>query len=658
MGLLYLFTICLLGMLSASVSAELSRSSDTSSTNPLSALLSRKASSGSFLGGDLLPPDQAFPPPYLEVRDADTLVVRWQVAKGYYLYRDKFRFRIEGSQGVELGLPDIPRGVFIEEQEDSGPIEVYFHEVRVTLPIIHHTSDGRFQEETASLLQGIPATGAAEETTGPQLIVEYQGCAEAGLCYPPFTKTLPVGFPISEHGITANSATGIVPATKKAKTETAPEQRLAYAILGDGLWVILPIFFGFGLLLGFTPCVFPMVPILTGIIVGQGKDITTYRAFSLSVVYVLAMAITYTVAGVIAGLSGYNLQAAFQNPWIITAFSAIFVLLAISMFGFFEIRMPAVWQTRLTMYSNLQKGGTFVGVGAMGFLSALIVGPCIAPPLAGALIAIGTTGDPLRGGLVLFSLSLGMGTPLIVMGASAGRWLPKAGPWMNATKNIFGVLLLAVAIYFLERILPGQVTLLLWAVLSILIGVYLSVGKASGSRNKGWRRFRKGMGIVTMVYGIILVASAGIGGDNPLAPLEKFVAGEPKGHATFFQRVKTPQELQTKLETLGAEDGGGKRIAMLDYYADWCIECKKMEARTFSDPGVRQELANILLLQADVTANDAQDRAMLQMFGLYGPPTILFFGHDKKEYSAYRVQGFMGAKAFREYVQSVRNAIP
>lgn len=649
-----------------------------SGANPPSKLLSRGGKIGLFSGEDILPPDEAFPPPHVEVRDADTLFIQWQITKGYYLYRDRFRFEIQGAPGVQLGSPRIPRGVS-KEEEDSGPVEVFFDEVGIALPIIRRTPtqiplrDPRQSSDASLPHTDAPTRTENSKTIALQLTVGYQGCAEAGLCYPPSTKTLHLDLPnsgdrdeqgnsITTRPTTIQPTTGIAATGKEVMGTTLPESdRLAYAILGNSLWMVLPIFFGFGLLLGFTPCVFPMVPIIASIIAGQGKAITTRKALALSMTYVLAMAVTYTVAGVIAGLSGRNLQAAFQNPWVITTFSAIFVLLALSTFGLFRIQIPITWQTKLTMRSNLQKGGTFAGVGIMGFLSALIVGPCVAPPLAGALIAIGTTSDPIRGGLALFSLSLGMGTPLIAVGTSAGRWLPKTGPWMEITKNIFGVLLLVVAIYLLGRVIPNWVSMFLWAVLLIMIGTYLGALDRLESSDGGWRRFRKGVGIIAMVHGITLMVGASL--EYGLVPSKGFVTGgDPEVHAPLFERIKTHQELEAKLAASGVRDSTrndrGNRLIMLDYYADWCATCKEMERRTFSDPGVRRVLADMVLLQADVTDNDKQDQAMLRAFGLYGPPAILFFGPDGKEYSAYRVQGFMNAEEFREHVRRLRDMIP
>nr|VFJ75672.1 MAG: thiol:disulfide interchange protein DsbD [Candidatus Kentron sp. FW] len=673
----YLLVIILLGIPPVFASAAPSTPSASNvPTNPLSGLPSpTRGNAGPFSGGDLLPPDEAFPPPHLAIENARTLVVRWQISKGYYLYRDRFRFEIREGRGVELGPAEIPPGVF-KEEEELGRVEVFHDEVGITLPIVYHGQSFPPQKGTAPL-PARKSTGSPEDAITKKrslrILVGYQGCAEAGLCYPPATKTLGVDLPIADPSpsdlltpdnhretVPDNLASANAAGTATHKTMPAESDRLAHTILGGSLWVVLPIFFGFGLLLGFTPCVFPMIPILAGIIVGQGEGITTRKALALSAVYVLAMALTYTAAGVIAGLFGHNLQAAFQNPWIIGLFSAVFVLLALSMFGLFEIRMPTAWQTGLATRGNLQKGGTFLGVGIMGLLSALIVGPCVAPPLAGALIAIGATGDPSRGGLALFSLSLGMGAPLIAIGTSAGRWLPKTGPWMAVINKFFGMLLLAVALYLLERILPGRIGMFPWALFLIMIGVYLGPWRQSGGGNSGWQILRKGAGIIAMAYGILVLVSAGMGGKDVFRPLEGF-SFTATDHAPIFERVETHEELQSRLTTIrvenSARDGTPGRLTMLDYYADWCIECKRMETRTFSDPDVRQALANMVLLQADVTDNDDQDRALLAAFGLYGPPAILFFGPDGKEYADYRVQGFMDAGKFREHVRRLRETV-
>jgi thiol:disulfide interchange protein DsbD len=378
----------------------------------------------------------------------------------------------------------------------------------------------------------------------------------------------------------------------------------------------------------------------------------------LSLVYVLAMAATYTLAGVFAGLFGDNLQATFQNPWILSTFAGVFVLLALSMFGFYELQMPAFIQGRLSDISNRQKGGSLAGVAVMGFLSALIVGPCVAAPLAGALIYIGQTGDAVLGGFALFALSLGMGAPLIAIGTGAGKLLPKAGPWMDAIKAVFGVLLLGVAIWMLERILPAQITLSLWAALLILSSIYLRALDALPVEASGWTRLWKGLGVVSLVYGVLLLIGAASGARDPLQPLGGMLAANSGGGVAAasaqeahlpFTRIKTVADLDRELGT-AARQG---RPVMVDFYADWCVSCKEMEKYTFADAAVRQALSQYTLLQADVTANDAADKALMKRFNLIGPPSILFFDSTGKERSDLALVGFKPAEQFVKHVQKV-----
>jgi thiol:disulfide interchange protein DsbD len=418
------------------------------------------------------------------------------------------------------------------------------------------------------------------------------------------------------------------------------------------LWFSMSIFFGLGLGLAFTPCVFPMIPILSSIIVGQGQHLTTARAFVLSLVYVLAVAVTYTVAGIAAALFGGNLQAAFQNPWILSSFAAVFVVLALSMFGFYELQMPSSVQSRLNEMSTHQKGGTLFGVAVMGFLSALIVGPCVAAPLIGALLVIGQTGDVMLGGSALFALSLGMGAPLLAIGTGFGKVLPKAGPWMDATKAVFGVLLLAVAIWMLERILPPAVTMALWAALLIASAVYMGALDSLASGASGWRRLWKALGLVLLVWGALLLIGVAAGGRDALQPLRGIFAGGGSGTAAQadahlpFKRIKSVADLEAEVSAAAA---AGKPV-MLDFYADWCVSCKEMEKFTFSDPRVRQALSDAVLLQADVTANDDDDKALLKHFNLLGPPTIIFYAADGQERRAHRVVGYMKVNEFLEHL--------
>ncbi|MGH8474671.1 MAG: protein-disulfide reductase DsbD, partial [Methylococcales bacterium] len=412
-------------------------------------------------------------------------------------------------------------------------------------------------------------------------------------------------------------------------------------------------FFGYGLLLAFTPCVFPMVPILSGIIVGHGHTISTSRAFGLSSCYVLASTITYTIFGVLAGLFGssLNLQALLQTPGVIVAFSALFVLLACSMFGFYNLQLPASLQARLAAHGNRRKGGTALAVASMGVVSALIVGPCVAAPLAGALIYIGQSGDAVLGGLALFAMGFGMGFPLLIIGTSAGKLLPRAGPWMNATKAVFGVLLLAVAVYMLQRIVPPSITMLLWAALLIIPAIYLRAIDAVPESASGWARLWKGLGIILLTGGILLLIGVASGSKDPFRPLNKLVRSErqPEQQDLIFTRVNSSSELDHHL-TMAS--GSGQWV-MLDYYADWCISCKEMESSTFTDPRVRQVLSRLVLVQADVTRDTPEDRELLKRFELIGPPAILFFEPGNQESRAYRIIGYKDAEGFLEHLKQL-----
>ncbi len=598
------------------------QSSEGASPSPLDIL---KSLTESVAGGanevEFLDPDVAFNL-LAEAPDGETITVHWQIADGYYLYRKRFAFTPADSSDVVLGAPQFPAGK-IKNDEYFGEMEVYYHDVLARLPL----------------------QGGADPGRTVALDVVYQGCADAGLCYPPITKRVNVTLPAShDSGLAVGSA-----ASPQAGAELPEQDQLARSLASGNTWLVLLSFFGLGLLLTFTPCVFPMIPILSSIIVGQGTSISTGKAFTLSLIYVLAMATTYTAAGVVAGLFGANLQAAFQNPWILSVFSIVFVLLALSMFGFYDLQIPPSWQAKLAGASGRQQGGTYAGVGIMGFLSALIVGPCVAAPLAGALIYIGQTGDALLGGTALFALSMGMGAPVLAVGTSAGKLLPKAGPWMDAIKVVFGVLLLGVAIYLLERMLPGWITMLLWGALATLAAIYLGALDSLAAASSGWLRLRKGAGLLLLVYGVALVVGGFSGSNDVWHPLKGFASG-PEGashEGLAFQRIKGMRGLDAALR--GATAQG--RPVMLDFYADWCVSCKEMERYTFSDVQVQVALGETLLLQADVTANDAEDQALLKHFKLFGPPAILFFGADGVERPNYRVVGFMKAPRFREVVE-------
>ena len=569
------------------------------------------------LGGDdgILEVDEAFK---LSTGIEDNrFVARWEIAEGHYLYQDKMDI-VTATEKVETHPMQLKPG---EEKHDpifNKLLYVYHDSAEVSLPIAN--------------------TNGAEAAI---FKVKYQGCSEiSGICYPPQTREISVRLP---EIVGAAAAATDDAASAPGEDMVSEQDRIANTLKQGDTWITLLVFFGAGLLLALTPCVFPMIPILMGIIVGQGENQTVRSTFILSLIYVLAMALTYTVVGILVGLSGENIQAWFQNPWVISAFVAIFIALSFSMFGFYELQMPASIQSKITQISNSQRGGTLTGVAIMGFLSALIVGPCVTAPLVGALIYIAETGDAVLGGLALFSLSMGMGAPLIAIGASAGKILPKAGPWMDAVKAVFGVLLLALGIWMLERVAPAALTMALWAALLIVSAVYMGAIDTLPEGASGWRKLWKGGGLLLLVYGIVLIIGLASGGRDVFHPLKNIglsggTGSEQSSHLAFRQ-IKGVDGLNAALADARAQ---GKTV-MLDFYADWCISCKEMEALTFTDPRVQQALADTVLLQADVTPNDEQDVALYKHFGIIGPPSIMFFDREGNERKNYRVVGFVPA---------------
>ena len=575
--------------------------------------------------------------------DDNTIKTNWLIQDGYYLYKDKISVAPANDSQISLGELPLPKG---KEKEDEyfGLIVSIDHEFNAEIPI----------------------TNLAANTKAVDLVFKYQGCAKAGLCYPPITKTITVN--LDSAGGTAAAAgsnpdsSGGGSASSGAEFQSEQDKIAGTLASGKMLFTIF-FFFGLGLLLAFTPCVFPMIPILSSIIVGQGENISTSKAFSLSLVYVLAMAVTYTVAGVIVGLSGENIQIWFQNPWVISVFAGIFVLLSLAMFGFYELQMPSGIQNKLNNISSGAKQGSYVGAGIMGLLSALIVGPCVTAPLIGALIYIAETGNAWVGGIALFSLSMGMGAPLLAIGTSAGKVLPKAGAWMDAVKAVFGVLLLGLAIWMLERILPAPVILLLAGALLIVSAIYLGALDAIKESASGWSKLWKGLGLISLVYGGILVIGAAGGSHSLLQPLQGIAntqqiasndthTASSSEHALPFQQIKGVDGLNVALAQATKEG----RSVMLDFYADWCVSCKEMEAFTFSNGEVQKSLDNFVMLQADVTKNDAQDKALLKELGLFGPPAILFYDNTGSELRNYRVVGFMDAGKFSSHVENFKQS--
>ncbi len=579
---------------------------------PIDALFKPKATEGA-----LLPAEQAFRF-FAAVNEAGKLKVSWEIAPGYYLYREKIRLELSDTKGSRLGDYTIPRGAPIHD-EAFGQVEIFHEQLSFELPVLR--------------------TQATAQTV--TLLAHFQGCADRGVCYPPMSQKIDLDLPAA-------------PINEALVTPVLSEQdQIVTALKQDSLAITLLSFFGFGLLLSLTPCIFPMIPILSGIIVGHGNRITNTRAFLLSLSYVIASALTYTVFGIIAALFGGNLQTTFQQPWIIILFSSVFVLLSLSMFGFYELEIPNSLKTKLHNSSVRHRDGSLWGAAIMGALSSLIVGPCVAAPLAGALIYIGQTGNAVLGGSALFAMGLGMGVPLLLLGASAGKLLPKAGTWLYATKAVFGVIMLAVAVWMLTRILPPAIIIVLWAMLLILPAIYLKAIDPLPEQCSGWHKLWKGIGLMMLAYGLLLLIGFSMGNNNPLKPLQGLGVNNAQAaeQGLIFKRVASLAALETEIEQASANH----QTVMLDFYADWCISCKEMEAYTFTDPKVKQALAGVVLLQADVTNNNADDLALLTKFKLIGPPAILFFGSDGKENTAQRVIGYQDADTFIKTLQRVKS---
>jgi len=567
-----------------------------------------------------------------EVETPEQLRLLWQIADETYLYYDKVKVALTHADGISIGDYNLPKPLVKQDalriDGTIGELAVYYDGIDLLLPLIR---------------SNIAATTI-------ELEVKYQGCADIGICYQPITEKVTLSLPATTAPTAIPKTT---PKTEKsppiAKEEVVAEQdRLADILVNESIWLVVAIFFGAGLALALTPCIFPMIPILSGIIAGHGTKITQSKAFILSLVYVLAMAITYTSIGIAMGLLGGNLQVAFQDPWVLSAFVAIFVFLALSMFGFYELQLPHGLQTKLTEASNKQRSGSLIGVAIMGFLSALIVGPCVAPPLAAALIVIGQTGDWMRGGISLFALSMGMGTPLLILGASAGKLLPKAGAWMDAVKAVFGVGLLAVAIVMLERIIPASVSMALWGILLVVSAIYMGALRVLPIEASGWDHLWKGLGVVLMIYGTLMLVGTAAGGKDTVQPLRGLGLGATANTSTAsahasWKSIKSVADLDRELAAASAQ---GKPV-ILDFIADWCVSCKEMERYTFSDPKVINVLSNYQLLQADVTAYDEIDKALIEgRFGLPGPPGIIFYDRHGQERRNHRLVGFMAADEF------------
>ena len=527
-----------------------------------------------------LKPEEAFKV-NAAARDGNSVAVDFAPAEGYYLYRARLKFDLQDAPGLKIARVDLPAGE-MKDDLNLGRTEVYHHPFRAIVAIDRES-------------------GASGKLT---LVATYQGCSEKGLCYEPITAKYDLQLP----------AAGAAGMDDSSKIESL--------FKGGNYWLILLSFAGFGLLLALTPCTFPMIPILSGIIVGHGGKMTRSKGFFLSLAYVLGLAIVYSIAGVAAGFSGVLVSDALQNPWVLGSFAFLFVLLALSMFGFYELQLPTFLQSRLSDASNRLRGGHLSGVFLMGALSALIVGPCCAAPLAGALLYIGKTHDVFLGGSALFAMGIGMGLPLLAIGVSAGSLLPKAGPWMQSVKNFFGVVLLGLAIWIVSPLIPAVANMLLWAALLIVSAIYLHAIDPLPREASGFKKLGKGLGVIALLIGVALLAGALSGGRDILQPLAGLRTAGAAPDSLHFDRIRNLAELQDRL----AQSRG--RPVMLDFYADWCISCKEMERTAFADPRVKAKLAGTVLLQADVTENSPEDAELLRKFKLFGPPGIIFFDRN------------------------------
>ncbi len=549
-------------------------------------------------------------------RDNQTILAMWKIAPGYYLYRHRFHFSVVNPKSTRIGQPLLPVGI-TKTNPEVGQYEVYSGSVTIPIPVIQ------------------------TKNTHLELKVNYQGCSEKGFCYPPTTKVVPINL-AGDYMKPVKGVDVTTPLKKQISNgQLSQQSKIKQLLSGSSLWTLLLGFLGFGVLISLTPCVLPMIPILSGIIVGQGK-ISTARSFGLSVAYVLGMAITYAIAGVIFGMIGGTVQAALQQPWIIVLFSLLFVAMALSLFGFYNIQLPQKLRSKMAHASKHQKRGTYVGVLLMGCFSTLVLSPCVTPPLVAVLSYIGQTGSAALGGIALFTMGIGMGVPLLAIGAFGTKLLPKSGAWMNATKNIMGILLIAVAIWMLVRIIPGTVGMLLWAALAIGTAIYM--GALSTATTK-WRKIGKSIGLILFIYGILLVVGATTGSSDPLNPtqLVGMRNAQKQGTQLKFIAVKTISDVN---RALGNPKNRGKPV-MLDFYADWCISCKEMDHFTFNNSAVKKRLAGYVLLRADVTENNMDDKMLERRFNVVAPPTILFFDKNThREIKNARIIGEMSAKDF------------
>lgn len=543
-------------------------------------------------------------------QDAQTLVLQWQIAPGYYLYADRFHFQLTAPKKASFGQPILAPSI-TKYDPAVGHYHVYQNQATVALPIV-----GKH-----------PLTNISAHVT-------YQGCSAKGYCYPPITKQVALNLSMPQTA-----------ATITAVTAETSQNKVMQLLQSQKLLVIVLAFIGFGLLLSFTPCVLPMIPILSSIILGQRQHLSTGKAFRLSLVYVLSMSLTYAIAGVLVGYLGGTLQANLQKPWVIVFFSLVFIALALALFGFYNLQLPSRFEALLARITGHQAKASYLGVGIMGCLGTLIVSPCVTPPLVGVLGYIGQTGNAFLGGVALFFTGIGMGIPLLLICTSGVKWLPKTGYWMVGVKNLLGVLMLGVAIWMLGRVLPGPVTLLLWAALFIFCGLYL--GALSFGPKDHWGKIGQGLGILLLVYGVILIIAAAMGHSNPFKPLRDDYRQSVE--TIKMQTVKSMAEMSAALAAAKAE----QRPVIVDFYADWCMACKLFDRNVLTNAEVRTALQRFALIRVDITANDANAKALSQHYNVIAPPTFLFFSASGLELDALRAVGELTVTEFLDQLAKV-----
>jgi thiol:disulfide interchange protein DsbD len=576
-----------------------------------------------------LMPEEAFIP-QAKVNSEMQIEATINIAKDIYLYEEQLKLEVKEGSGISIAKVDKPKSV-------------EHHEEKVYL-------------ESPSFVITLQKDADVIGSKNIEFSLSYQGCSEKGLCYEPLTKVYNFDIDTSKLAISSSKKPDLKSLTvekvqtkkteevKSSKEEKSETDSIADTIKSGNIFIILLTFLGFGLLLSLTPCVFPMIPIISGVIISQGDGITTKKAFMLSVVYVLAMAVAYTIAGVLAGLFGANLQAALQTPWVIYSFSGVFVALALSMFGFYELKLPDSLVSKVSASSH--KGG-YIGVAIMGFLSALIVGPCVAAPLAGALVYIGQTGDAVLGGMALFSMSIGMGIPLIAVGVSAGKFMPKPGAWMTMISAIFGVMMLFVAVWMLERVVDAYITMLLYSMLGIGFAIYL------GSFDKESHIFKRSVAVIIFIYSVALFIGVLGGSKSMLMPLSFL---KPQTVSSVNQVQSKHSEFITissitELDKLLAKHKGKK--IMLDFYADWCTSCKELEEVTFANESVKNKMNEFVLIQADVTQNRQEQKDLSKKYGVFGPPAILFFDENSEVIRSKTIIGFVEPQEFLDHLNKI-----